>query len=48
MSCKYSDWKTGKCTLYGDGSIEMPVDENGICRVEDDPDPSKYCEDYEE
>jgi hypothetical protein len=46
MGCKYSEWGTGKCELF-DGIIDMPVDENGICKVEDDDEPGKYCEDYD-
>ena len=44
MSCKYSD-NEGKCELW-DGTIEMPVDKRGICRVEEDEEPD--CEDFEE
>ena len=46
MGCVYSD-ADGKCELY-DGNIDMPVDKEGYCQVEDDPDPSMSCEDYEE
>lgn len=48
MSCKFSEYGTGLCQLFGDG-IERPgCDENGICICEDDPDPIDSCEDYEE
>ena len=51
MSCKYSDFE-GKCTLWdADDTFEHianSCDEKGYCSVEDDPDPSVSCEDYEE
>lgn len=47
MSCRFSD-HNGYCQLF-DGSIEMPgCDKDGICLCEDDEDPTKTCEDYEE
>ena len=54
MSCIYSD-NNGKCTLYDDvedvgttyKTCAMGWDENGICCVEDDPDPGYSCESYE-
>ena len=47
MGCQFSDYYTGKCQLY-DGTIEMPVDEDGVCLCEEDEDPSILCEDYRE
>ena len=39
----------GMCSLWeSDGGVEMPgADENGICCVSDDPDPSYTCDSYE-
>jgi len=47
MTCRFSDYETGKCQLY-DGTIEMPVNEDGMCICEDDEDPTISCEDYQE
>ncbi len=46
MSCKFAE-EDGKCPFADDG-IERPVDKNGICLVEDDPNPEDSCEDYQE
>lgn len=43
IGCQWSD-QDGRCTLY-DGTIEMPVDEDGFCKVEEDENPN--CEDFE-
>jgi len=47
MSCKFSEYGTGLCQLFGDG-IERPIDENGICLCQDDSEPEASCEEYEE
>ena len=46
MSCKFSN-DDGTCQLAEDG-IERPIDEDGKCQCDDDPDPRDQCEDYEE
>lgn len=52
MTCQYSDFN-GKCTLWDDTSIQFDhivdsCDSEGYCLVEEDEDPIKDCEDYEE
>lgn len=54
MGCIYEsngfDTECGLCTLWeseGKGLDIAGVDENGICVVSDDPDPSYSCDCYE-
>ncbi len=46
MSCKFSD-NEGKCKFNGDG-IERPIDKDGLCTCDEDPNPEDQCEDYQE
>lgn len=52
MGCIYSDFQ-GLCTMWDpeveDGRLGVKVSDKGepICVVEDDPEPSDSCENYE-
>lgn len=46
MSCKFSNFD-GVCEFFNDG-IDRPVDNEGYCTCEDDPNPEDSCEEYEE
>lgn len=47
MSCVYSDFLTGKCSIADDGLEIGGCDERGICVCQDDEDPSEVCSEYE-
>ena len=53
--CRYCNYGDGKCDFWSNDPEEImfehiatSCDENGVCMVDDDPDPSFSCEDYEE
>ena len=46
MGCIYSNFE-GACTIADPSIDDNGCVENGYCVVEDDPDPSYSCENYE-
>jgi hypothetical protein len=50
MTCKFHNFD-GICDLWGDDMYEhiaISCDEHGHCNVDEDEDPTFFCEDFEE
>lgn len=48
MGCIYSQFEDGKCEIWSKDVYSSGCDKNGVCVVEDDPNPEDSCEDFEE